>query len=35
MVNGRADMIIGGDSLDTVRGIPIVTLATFVRTGTR
>ena len=38
-VNGRADLIISGDadllSLDTVRGIPIVTPAVFVRTGTR
>jgi uncharacterized protein len=38
-VNGRADVIISGDadllSLDIVRGIPIVTPAAFVRTGTR
>jgi predicted nucleic acid-binding protein len=38
-VNGRTDLIISGDadllSLHTVRGIPIVTPAAFVRTGMR
>jgi len=38
-LNGHADLIISGDadllSLDTVRGIPIVSPAAFVRTGTR
>lgn len=38
-VNGRADLIISGDadllSLDEVRGIPIVSPATFIRAGKR
>ena len=38
-VNGRADLIVSGDadllSLDEVRGIPIVSPASFVRAGTR